>query len=184
MITLLLITLFCFIKSPLSLNIYQFLQEGDGSSEEIGQEFLHKLLNKCIYIYIDNINNLTNCLIIEVKYDVEGLYHLLENPSLYEEYLILIPQNEIGEIIRFITALLGQDARNRSELIGLIINSINCTEPGEPNVLDYVLDLINIKELDYGYIFKIMSKLFQNEYINNILDYLYNYHFDNVMKIS
>ena len=183
MITLLLIILFCFIKSPLSLNIYQFLQEGDGSSEEIGQEFLHKLLNKCIYNYIDNINNLTNCLIIEVKYDVEGLYHLLENPSLYEEYLILIPQNEIGEIIRFITALLGQDARNRSELIGLIINSINCTEPGEPNVLDYVLDLINIKELDYGYIFKIMSKLFQNEYINNILDYLYNYHFDNVMKI-
>ena len=82
MITLLLITLFCFIKSPLSLNIYQFLQEGDGSSEEIGQEFLHKLLNKCIYIYIDNINNLTNCLISEVKYDVEGLYHLLENPSL------------------------------------------------------------------------------------------------------
>ena len=154
MIALLLIILFYFVKSPFSLKLYRFLQDSDDSGYEKGENFIINLL-----------------------------YYLLENPSIYKRYYPLLDLNEKFKIYKPFLELLEQDAKNQSQLIGYIIKAINCTDPSETNVLDYVINILKIKPLNLEYMFTNLSKIFQNEEINSTLDYLYNYHFDDVMEV-
>ena len=183
MITLLLIILFYFVKSPFSLNLYRFLQDSDDSGYEKGENFIINLLTACLPLYSYDFRNMTICMVNETKYDVEGLYYLLENPSIYKRYYPLLDLNEKFKIYKPFLELLEQDAKNQSQLIGYIIKAINCTDPSETNVLDYVINILKIKPLNLEYMFTNLSKIFQNEEINSTLDYLYNYHFDDVMEV-
>ena len=187
------VCLFYFLLTILvyAMNSKQFLLN-EQNDDEAGNNFLARLISECDIFEEDKFNNMssneiiefTHCCLNETKYDVEGFYSLLKMSSIYDLINFYIPE---GSIMKKIVKILKEDSENNYVLINNIYEGLIIYKANETGVLDYIFNLVKLSQEKfpvYEYVFTNLSKIFQNEAMNNSLYYLYNNYFDDVLNIT
>ena len=184
----------CFFYFLLTISVYamnskQFLLN-EQNDDEAGNNFLARLISECDIFEKDKFNNMSSneiiefshCCLNETKYDVEGFYSLLKMSSIYDLIDFYIPE---GSIMKKIVKILKEDSENNYVLINNIYEGLIIYKANETGVLDYIFNLVKLSQEKfpvYEYIFTNLSKIFQNEPMNNSLYYLYNNYYNKILN--